>query len=154
MRRILTGLLAAVLGLTVGLFAAQPASANGAGHSCADTDGTGVRICLYNFPEYIAGLGYWQRSHAQIGGTCQNLSQHTFTTGGTVNNATSSYIISAGNLPPFSYWRVRFYDWVNCASAGGYVDKYVTSNGGNYMYSSDLGPESDWIGSVQIFVGG
>ncbi|MCM4081754.1 hypothetical protein [Paractinoplanes hotanensis] len=150
MRRILAGLLAAMLGVGLGLSAAQPASANGAGNNCNDVSGTNVRVCLYNLNQYLMVGGYWQRDYAAVGQNCVNLSNHAWHTGGSVNDATESLILTAGTIPAGTRFRVRFYNWVNCSSANGYVD-FSLSGSGQYFKAAGIAPYENWIGSVQIF---
>ncbi|MCY1140069.1 hypothetical protein OWR29_18850 [Actinoplanes sp. Pm04-4] len=68
-----------------------------------------------------------------------------------MNDATSSLGVSVRT--DAGAYRVRFYNWTNCSSANGYVDREVSGSG--YNNRTDFGLDfyglDDWIGSVQIF---
>jgi hypothetical protein len=153
MKRVFAGLLVLMASVALGLSAARPAMANGqSANGCNDVGATNIRVCLYNSVGFSKATGFWQRDYNSVGGVCQNLSNHTWHTGGTVNNTASSLIISNGTLPDGYRWRVRFYDHVNCSSANGYLELSLLGSD-SWNVVGDLFPRglNNSIGSVQIF---
>ena len=152
MKRILAALLAAMLGVGLGLSTAQPASANGAGRGCNDVGITNIRVCLYNWVLWNKDGGFWQRDLATVNQNCVNLANHSWHNGGPVNDATSSLVITAGTVPTNTTFRVRLYNWTNCSSANGWLDYYADESGEFFAWDA---LDSEWnnhIGSVQIFL--
>ena len=98
--------------------------------------------------------GFWRRSWGQVRSGCQNLSLHTWTTGGAVNDTASSLGVTVRT--DATTFRVRFYQWTNCSSANGYFDLLVSGSGVDSRVIPDLFLlDTNWnneIGSVQIFV--
>lgn len=152
MKRILAGLLAALLGVGLGMSAALPASANGAGHGCNDVGITNTRICLYNWIDFNTSGGFWQRDLATVHQNCVNLANHSWHNGGSVNDATSSFIVTVGTVPTNTTFHVRFYNWTNCSSASGYIDHYADRSGEYLAWDTMVSGWNDHIGSVQIFL--
>ena len=150
MRRILAGLLAAMLGVSLGLSAAQPASANLAGFGCNDVGALNARVCLYNYLNYNIAYGFWQRTFAEVREGCVNLANHRWHTGGSVNDAASSLIITLGAMYDY-HWRVRVYNWTSCSSANGYREYEVRNEGYERIWDLKNVGIDNWIGSVQIF---
>ena len=154
MKRIFAGLMAAMFSVGLILSTAPPASANGVeprSHGCNDVGTTNIRVCLYNFVGFLNFQGFWQRDFATVNQNCVNLSNHSWHNGGSVNDATSSLIITTGTVPTNTQFRVRFYNWTNCSSANGYFD-YKLQYDNTYITREDLNVWDNQIGSVQIFL--
>jgi hypothetical protein len=154
LRRALAGIAVAIIAVTGTNVVAQPARANGLDiWSCPDpTTSDWLNVCLYNSTLLHTTTGFWRRSWGQVGTVCQNLSLHTWTTGGLVNDKTSSLGVSVRT--DTGAYRVRFYQWTNCSSANGFFDVLVSGRGNHSKLISDLA-DMNWdnqIGSVQIFV--
>ncbi|WP_250005889.1 hypothetical protein [Actinoplanes sp. M2I2] len=154
LKRALRGLAAAVIVATGVGVVPQAAQANGLGNwFCPDpTRADWLNVCLYNNTSLQVANGFWRRSWGQVGTGCQNLSLHTWTTGGSVNDAASSLGVTVRT--DTGAYRVRFYQWTNCSSANGYFDLIVSGSGVDARTIVDLsGPGwNNEIGSVQIFV--
>lgn len=141
-----------MLGAGVGLSAARPASADGAGYGCNDVGVTNVRVCLYDDGDFVTTGGFRQRGLATVNQNRVNLSNHRRHNGGSVNDAAGSLVITVGTVPTDTKFRVRFHDRTDCSSANGYFD-HIFNIGNAKFARENLDHDRDGsIGGVQIFL--
>ena len=116
-KRIYATLAALLLVLGMSVSGAQPAQA-------ATINGcNGESVCLYNWVNHNRPGGFWQRTFTDLLGSpnaCTNLTNHYWHNGGIVDNTASSMYINREAWSSRIY-RVTFYNWANCNSAGEFI---------------------------------
>lgn len=157
MRRIITGLLAMLTALTLGVtVGAAPAQAVYAG-TCATN-----AICFYpwiNFGGQASG-DRWQSSFNNIvnyNGGCVNLYGATWDNGQPVNNNSGSlmYVSSSG----YDDYVIRLYDWENCNGSGpnllmayaGTAETHKFADLRNLDFSGTISPLYHRVTSIKIY---
>ncbi len=119
--------LGAVLATVVAsvFIAVQPAHASNIFGCRNDIQGQLGQICVFDWIDYNQG-GAWTYFSFDYADNvaCRNLSDHTWPTGGSMNNAISSVVIN-GYPQSTNGTKVTFYDWVNCNSDGGWAQYWV-----------------------------
>lgn len=106
------------------------------------------QVCLYNWIDFNQGGGWHVFSFDYLNNySCTNLVNHTWNTGGDMNDSASSLVIN-GYPQSTGGTRVWFYNWVNCNNGGGYA-VYWIKQGDSLRLTPNLGSMEDFYFTSQ-----
>lgn len=138
---------AMAIGLLASMAMIAPAQASNIYGCRNDVPNQKGQVCLYNWINMNQGGGWHVFSFEYLGNySCTNLANHTWNTGGGMNDGASSVVINSLTTHSTGY-DIWFYNWVNCNPDGGYAIYWVT--GDDLRISENLGTISDAFVTTQ-----
>jgi hypothetical protein len=141
----LAAIVIGILGVTL---TAAPARASIVFGCSNNITGQLGQVCLYNWINYNQGGGWHVFSFDYLNNySCTNLINHTWNTGGDMNDGASSLVIN-GSPMSTNGTRVYFYNWVNCNIVGGYAMYWITQ-GDALRLEPNLGSVQDTSQTTQ-----